>query len=151
MKTIEEWLMQLKGKAGAKAMNVRITSPLLRTNAQTLATALSRGFSWADTSEGYEYWSRWYYALLKDPNAVWHPDEEYDAVTVNRYWEYDVKCRKCGKITRMYHSTHEQVSKENFTIWAKEHSTFPVEKQCSCDNGMMMLHDIVSYGNVLFL
>lgn len=69
----------------------------------------------------------------------------------NKNWEYDVKCRKCGKITRMHHSTHEQTSKENFKIWASEHSTFPIQKQCNCDNGMMMFHDIVSFGNVLRL
>ena len=69
----------------------------------------------------------------------------------NKNWEYDVKCRKCGKITRMHHSTHEQTSKENFKIWASEHSTFPIQKQCSCDNGMMIFHDIVSFGNVLRL
>ena len=59
--------------------------------------------------------------------------------------------RKCGKITRMHHSTHEQVSKEAFRLWVSEHSTFPIAKQCSCDNGMMLLHDVVSFGNVLWL
>lgn len=69
----------------------------------------------------------------------------------NKNWEYDVKCRKCGKITRMHHSTPEQTSKENFKIWASEHSTFPIQKQCSCNNGMMLFHDIVGYGNILRL
>ena len=69
----------------------------------------------------------------------------------NKNWEYDVKCRKCGKITRMFHSTHEQVKANDFKVWVNEHSTFPIQNQCSCDNGMMMLHDIVSFGNVLSL
>jgi hypothetical protein len=69
----------------------------------------------------------------------------------NKNWEYDVKCRKCGKITRMWHSTHERVSAQDFKIWALEHSAFPIQKQCYCDSGMMMFHDIVSFGNVLSL
>lgn len=67
------------------------------------------------------------------------------------HWEYDVKCRKCGKITRMFFSTIEQVSAKDFKIWASEHSTFPIQKQCDCDNGMVMLHDIVAFGNALLL
>jgi hypothetical protein len=69
----------------------------------------------------------------------------------NDNWEYDVKCRKCGKITRMHHSTHEQTKAQDFKIWASEHSTFPIQKQCNCDNGMMMFHDIISFGNVHWL
>jgi hypothetical protein len=66
-------------------------------------------------------------------------------------WEYDVKCRKCGKIERMHHSTNKQLSAQEFRLWAKEHSSFPIERQCSCDNGMIMLHDIVGFGNALSL
>ena len=66
-------------------------------------------------------------------------------------WEYDVKCRKCGKITRMFFSTIEQVSAKDFKIWASERSTFPIQKQCDCDNGMVMLHDIVAFVNALLL
>lgn len=67
----------------------------------------------------------------------------------NNNWQYDIKCRKCGKIERMHHSTHEQITAKNFQKWALEHSTFPVTKQCECDNGMMMFHDIISFGNIL--
>jgi len=63
-------------------------------------------------------------------------------------YEYDVKCRKCGKISRMYFGT---VPAKHFRFWVNEHSTYPIEKQCNCDNGMMMLHDIVSFGNILKL
>jgi arginyl-tRNA--protein-N-Asp/Glu arginylyltransferase len=64
-------------------------------------------------------------------------------------FEYDVKCRKCNKITRMHFGTNKFTTKENFKIWASEHSTFPIHKQCTCDNGMMLLHDLIGYGNVL--
>ena len=66
-------------------------------------------------------------------------------------FQYDVKCRKCNKITRMYFGTNKNTTKEKFKIWVSEHSTFPIQKQCSCDNGMMMLHDMVGCGNVLDL
>lgn len=64
-------------------------------------------------------------------------------------FEYDIKCRKCGKITRMFFGTNHTSSKDRFKTWAHEHSNFPIHKQCNCDNGMMMLHDIIAYGNVL--
>jgi len=64
-------------------------------------------------------------------------------------FEYDVKCRKCGKVTRMFFGTNYTSSKEKFKIWVKEHSTFPIEAQCECDRGMMMFHDIIGFGNVL--
>lgn len=67
----------------------------------------------------------------------------------NKNWQYDVKCRKCGKITRMHHSSYEQTSRLNFSIWANEHSSFPIKRQCSCDNNMVMFHDIVAFGNIL--
>jgi len=69
----------------------------------------------------------------------------------NNNWEYDVKCRKCGKITRMFHSTYEQTTAKDFRTWASEHSSYPIQKQCGCDNGMLLLHDLVSFGNVLAL
>lgn len=69
----------------------------------------------------------------------------------DKYWLYDVKCRKCGKIQRMFFSTHEQVSAKDFSLWASEHSHFPIEMQCECDNGMIMFHDIVAFGNSLQL
>lgn len=69
--------------------------------------------------------------------------------TEEKNFEYDVKCRKCGKITRMYFGSTETTTKSDFCRWASEHSTFPIKKQCECDNGMMMFHDIVSFGNIL--
>lgn len=56
---------------------------------------------------------------------------------------YKVKCRSCGKITKMYFGNDENFN--NFRMWAKEHSTFPIEKQCECDNGSMLFHDLISY------
>ncbi len=64
-------------------------------------------------------------------------------------YEYDVKCRKCGNITRTWFGSSKQTLKVDFRKWVSEHGAFPVEKQCKCDNGMMMLHDIVSFGNIL--
>lgn len=61
------------------------------------------------------------------------------------YWCYEVKCRKCNKKTRMFFSMIDQTKKEDFRSWIYEHATFPIHKQCSCDNGDMMLHDIISY------
>lgn len=69
----------------------------------------------------------------------------------DKNWEYDIKCRGCGKITRMHHSTHRQVSSKSFKLWVAEHSTTPIQKQCSCDNGMILIHDLIGIGNVLFL
>jgi hypothetical protein len=56
---------------------------------------------------------------------------------------YKVKCRSCGKIETMFFSNN--TDKAHFKLWAKEHSTFPIEKQCTCDNGSIMFHDLVSY------
>ena len=64
-------------------------------------------------------------------------------------FEYDVKCRKCCKVTRMFFGNLQTTEKHQFTKWVNEHSTFPIHKQCDCDNGMMLLHDIVSYGPML--
>lgn len=64
-------------------------------------------------------------------------------------FKYDVKCRKCGNIQRMWFGYGRTISKEDFKTWVIEHSTFPVQLQCDCDRGMMMLHDIVSFGGVL--
>ena len=70
--------------------------------------------------------------------------KEYD-------WEYNIKCRKCNKISRMYLGNCDTITSKDFKIWASEHSIFPIEKQCSCDNGMIMFHDIISYGNIALL
>jgi hypothetical protein len=72
-----------------------------------------------------------------------------NTTTENKSWEYDVKCRRCGKITRMYFSTKVSTTGKDFKLWATEHSNFPIQKQCEYDNGMIMFHDIVSFGNAL--
>lgn len=64
-------------------------------------------------------------------------------------FNYDVKCRKCNNITRMHFGTNMITTKEYFKVWLIEHSTYPIQKQCNCDNGMMLFHDIVGYGNIL--
>lgn len=66
-------------------------------------------------------------------------------------FEYDIKCRKCGKIKRMYFGDTNVTTSENFRIWVSEHSAFPIQSQCNCDNGMMLLHDIVSFGPILYI
>lgn len=60
----------------------------------------------------------------------------------NKEFNYDVKCRKCGKITRMFSTITNKI---NFERWASDHSTFPIKKQCDCDRGMIMFHDIISF------
>ena len=62
---------------------------------------------------------------------------------------YKVKCRSCGKVTEMWFGKQETTASKDFEIWAKEHSTFPITKQCICDNGSMLFHDVISY-TILF-
>ena len=69
----------------------------------------------------------------------------------NRTFQYEVKCRRCNKITLMYFGAIKDVEIKTFKSWASEHSTFPIQKQCECNNGFMMFHDLVSYGNILDL
>lgn len=59
---------------------------------------------------------------------------------------YDVKCRNCNAVCRMYFGSNKTTSKESFRAWLSEHSTYPIDMQCKCDNGMVQLHDIVSFG-----
>lgn len=58
---------------------------------------------------------------------------------------YDIKCRKCAAITRMFFGKTPDQNINVFHIWAREHATFPIEKQCACDNGSIMFHDIISF------
>ncbi len=58
---------------------------------------------------------------------------------------YKVKCRSCGKITEMWFSKQSQTQPRDFVKWAHEHSTFPISKQCDCDNGSILFHDLISY------
>lgn len=60
-------------------------------------------------------------------------------------WTYKVKCRCCNKITKMWASDSTHTKREDFVAYIREHSTFPIEKQCECDNGSIMFHDIVSF------
>lgn len=66
-------------------------------------------------------------------------------------WHYDIKCRRCGKITRMHFGTHDQISADAFKVWASKHSTFPIQKPCECEHGMMMFHDIIGYGDIFHI
>jgi hypothetical protein len=58
--------------------------------------------------------------------------------------EYDIKCRKCGEITKMSFGAKEKVTYADFSKWASDHSTFPFRKECICDESMKMFHDLVS-------
>lgn len=58
---------------------------------------------------------------------------------------YKVRCRGCGKITDMYFGSTRTTSYTDFKKWIKEHSSFPIEKQCFCDNRSRLLHDLISY------
>ena len=58
---------------------------------------------------------------------------------------YKVKCRSCSKITEIYFSSTEKTNKLTFITDMLEHSTFPITKQCECDNGSIMFHDLISY------
>lgn len=58
---------------------------------------------------------------------------------------YRVRCRNCGKKSEMYFDTRNEESKKRLKMFIDEHSPFPIQKQCDCDNGSIMLHDIISY------
>ena len=66
-------------------------------------------------------------------------------------WTYKIKCRSCGEITEMWLAKTDQLSSADVNKWASEHSTFPFKKQCECDRGSMLFHDLVSIGNILSL
>ena len=57
---------------------------------------------------------------------------------------FEVKCRRCGKVSRMFFGTTETTRVLDFYRWFAQHSTFPIQKQCDCDNSSIMLHDLVS-------
>ncbi len=58
---------------------------------------------------------------------------------------YKVKCRSCLKISEMWFAKKDQVKLSDFKTFCIEHSTFPIQKQCDCDNSSMLFHDLVSY------
>lgn len=60
-------------------------------------------------------------------------------------WTYKMKCRGCDKITEMWFGLKSDITKYDFQAWANEHSTFPFHHQCTCDNGSILIHDLVSY------
>jgi hypothetical protein len=66
------------------------------------------------------------------------------AVDIIEY-QYEVKCRKCNKLTIMYFGTNNTTTKKNFLLWVREHVSFPIQKQCTCKNNMILIHDIVGY------
>lgn len=65
-------------------------------------------------------------------------------------YKYEVKCRKCNKLNTMYFGDSNTTDKKTFLLWIREHITFPIEKQCNCNNGMILFHDIVGYNIILF-
>ena len=61
-------------------------------------------------------------------------------------FNYKVRCRGCSKTTVMFFGRNSNPDAlKLFHRWVKEHSTFPIQKQCTCDNGSMLFHDIISY------
>lgn len=58
---------------------------------------------------------------------------------------YKVKCRGCSKVSEMYFGNTETTLPRDFIRWANEHTTFPIERQCDCDRGSILFHDIISY------
>jgi endogenous inhibitor of DNA gyrase (YacG/DUF329 family) len=62
---------------------------------------------------------------------------------------YKVKCRGCGKVVTMYFGDTRTTDFKDFEKWAKEHSVFPITMQCSCDNGSMLFHDLISYSPII--
>lgn len=60
-------------------------------------------------------------------------------------WIYDIKCRRCGKITEIYFGSQDTTPQKAFISWVLEHCTYPVTKQCECHNGKMGFHDLISY------
>ena len=63
-------------------------------------------------------------------------------------FEYDVKCRRCGKIVRLHFASSLNADEKSFKLWVREHSTYPIEYECKCGKGMIMLHDIVAFGSM---
>ena len=66
-------------------------------------------------------------------------------------FEYDVKCRKCNKITRILFGTNNTTTTKDFTRWIGEHGSFPVHNKCTCDNERILLHDVIGYGDGISL
>lgn len=65
------------------------------------------------------------------------------------YFTYEVKCRKCNKIEKMFFSDSSITTKETFETYVKHHSNYPIDKQCKCDNGSIMFHDLISFKIIL--
>lgn len=63
-------------------------------------------------------------------------------------YNYKMKCRSCGKINTMYFSSRHPSNKDNFKKWLSEHSTLPIQNQCSCDYGSITFHDLVSHNAI---
>lgn len=62
----------------------------------------------------------------------------------NKNLEYDIKCRKCGKIEKMHFGTKERTTHKDFRLWASEYSTFPFSQKCECSEDMNTFHDLVA-------
>jgi len=100
-KTTVEWLMELPKEIREKAFKNQIN----KGNTESLKDALIRGFLWADSPEGHQYWSRVYDmvsidTLPPDPKflspvheafSLWPKNEKFPAFKfdgVEYYTEY---------------------------------------------------------------
>lgn len=62
-----------------------------------------------------------------------------------KYNNYKVKCKSCGKVSQMTHSIKLMCRKEEFHVWIHNNKHNPFDRQCSCDNGSMLIHEIIGY------
>lgn len=62
---------------------------------------------------------------------------------------YDVKCRRCSKISRIVFGENTSDNIHNFRVLVVRKANEPLEKECSCNRGMILFHDIIGY-NKLF-
>lgn len=61
-----------------------------------------------------------------------------------KIFEYDAKCRVCGKVATIYFGHGKHTPYEDFMKWVSEHSTFPIMRKCDgCEK--TALHDLISY------
>lgn len=60
-------------------------------------------------------------------------------------FEYDVKCRRCGKITEMYFSDSSITSFQQFENWKMIKMNECIEMKCTCKEGRLMIHDFIAF------
>ena len=58
-------------------------------------------------------------------------------------YTYEIKCRKCGKITEMYLFPVGVNTEADILAWAVDHASYPIQHKCECgDENNTMLHVI---------